>query len=118
MSSECKIWDYALAKKRSLGQDQILAEVMRSFLSDSTKLINSLQQGVENRDFETIRFHAHALKGSSANVAAHELSEAAKAIEYAAKDNDLNRISDLMIALENARTLLFTMVQEFLDYLK
>ncbi|MCP4342362.1 MAG: response regulator, partial [Desulfobulbaceae bacterium] len=55
------------------GQPDILAKVIKSFLSTSPQLLDTLCKAVEDTDSETVYKTAHTVKSSSANVGALHL---------------------------------------------
>lgn len=116
MSLNNHIWNYEKVKERSLGQDAILSKVMRSFLNDTEVLFSQLCEAIESGNLEKIRFLAHSLKGSSANVSASELSETAKRIEHLAKSGLLEDIQTQTPKLHQCKDELFSYVDEYLKY--
>lgn len=116
MSLNNHIWNYDRVKERSLGQDAILVKVMRSFLNDTEVLFAQLCEAIESGNLEKIRFHAHSLKGTSANVSASELSETAKNIEQLARSGLSDDIQAQVPSLLQSKDELFSYVDEYLKY--
>jgi CheY-like chemotaxis protein len=70
------------------------------FRTDGSALIRTIQDGLDCADLDQVRRAAHTLKGSSANLGASALAEAARVIERAGADGDL---TPAPAALESAR---------------
>ncbi|MDR0903339.1 MAG: response regulator [Ruminococcus sp.] len=64
------------------------------FIKDIKKALVSLPEDFENKDLKSLAITAHGMKSAAANVGEDDISEAAKAIEFAAKDNDINTVSE------------------------
>lgn len=64
--------------------------------------LEQVRQAVLQRDAAQVRLHAHALKGSAANVGAMALQEQARHMEDLAKHGDLDGASQAMDALSQA----------------
>ncbi len=63
------------------GKPDLLSRVVRIYLEDSLRLLETLRQAVSQRDAEMVKRHAHTLKSSSANVGAVRLSTLCKDLE-------------------------------------
>ncbi len=113
MSKE--IWDYHDALSRTLSSDDILAEVITSYIDDTQTVFNQLVDAIESRDLENIRFHAHTLKGTAANIGAPSFSDHAKQIEFAVKDNLIEQLEPLLAQLKQSKLVLFEQLSCFLN---
>ena len=58
------------------------------YLKNATRLIESLQTDMQNKDLESIRQRAHKLKGSSMVVGAESIRNISQEIEEAAKSKE------------------------------
>lgn len=84
------------------GNDQELIEaVLEAFFLEAPELIDHIQTAVENKDIETVRLKAHALKGSSANVNAELLWQTAQELETEAKNQKTDLLGEKFIQLQN-----------------
>ncbi len=86
-SDECVIDAKTLESIRMLQDDEdedLLSEVLSSFLDHAQGLLSTLVCALEQTDYENIRKSAHSLKSSSANVGAVKLAEMCKQLEAAA----------------------------------
>ncbi|WP_058835661.1 ATP-binding protein [Luteimonas abyssi] len=75
------------------------------FLEDTPRLIARLEAAAQGPDYDALRDTAHSLKSSSANLGAMRLSEVARRIEAAARQEQLERpaVAVAMVANEFAR---------------
>ena len=83
-----------IANLRALGDD-ILVEILQVFLASSPTQLAGVAEGLDAGDLDKVRYHAHSLKGASANVGASGVHGAAKALESAARDGDEAQARDL-----------------------
>jgi len=88
-----------------------LPHAVSPFLEDSPVYLNELEQAVYANDAETARARAHALKGSSGNLGATELSAQAQRIEELAIARRLDQVPPLLPALRAE----YNQVAAFLD---
>jgi CheY-like chemotaxis protein/HPt (histidine-containing phosphotransfer) domain-containing protein len=65
------------------------------FLTDNSRRIEQIADLIEKYDAEEIRLLAHAIKGSSASIAAMPLSAAAGKLETAAMESDVENMTSL-----------------------
>jgi signal transduction histidine kinase/CheY-like chemotaxis protein len=63
------------------GDQELLVDVVRLFLSDCPQRLAAIKAAVDARDAEGIRTTAHALKGAAGNLAATRLFDAARTLE-------------------------------------
>jgi two-component system, sensor histidine kinase len=70
--------------KRLCGNQALKARVLRVFAEDCPSRLAEISAAIADGDAERVRRAAHALKGSSGNVAARGLADAAHALELAA----------------------------------
>jgi HPt (histidine-containing phosphotransfer) domain-containing protein len=64
----------------------LLARLIRSFLGKTPPAVDRLGDLLRSGDRETIRDHAHGLKGSASNLGANPLAAIFAEVEYAARD--------------------------------
>jgi len=75
---------------RSLNIDKdIFKGILIKFLESNKDTINKIRSAFEGKDWESLMQLAHSLKGSSANIGANELQEAAYELEKASRDGDV-----------------------------
>jgi len=68
------------------GDEELYLEILQAYLEDSK--LDALRQYYSMEDWRNYQILIHALKSSSKNIGAEDLSEKAKALEMAAKEND------------------------------
>ena len=73
--------------KELIGDD--LKEILNAYLSTAPGLLNQIENAILSKNSEDLRLHAHSLKGSSANIGAHPLSQVSATLEQMGKDNDI-----------------------------
>jgi len=93
------IIDWQELQSRGVDNDT-LKEILSCFLADSIKRIEQLALAIDKANTEEIKSLAHALKGSSATIAATRLAEAARKIELAGKEANLENVESLFADVE------------------
>jgi signal transduction histidine kinase/DNA-binding response OmpR family regulator len=78
------------------GGPDLLAKVVGLYSSSSLALAEALRAAAEQKDGESVRQAAHALKSSSANVGALAFAELCKSIEQAAAEGRVGEVSGLV----------------------
>jgi len=112
LDGKMKIFDRAILLDRLMDDEELLADVIKGFLSDTPALIMELTDAVEAGDTQGARQAAHTLKGSASNVSAIVLMEAAKTAETAARAGDLGVMKATIKNIEAAfRDLKMTLEQ-------
>ncbi len=66
----------------------LYAKLMNLYLEHSPTLVSGMQRSLRVNDFENLRFSAHNLKSSSANVEAMAIARLCEQLETAAKASD------------------------------
>ncbi len=82
------IFNKAEALERAAGDEELLEELITLYLEDSVGMVDTMRDALERGDMEAVAGTAHTLKGSSANLSAKEVQEAAHRLEAAAKNGD------------------------------
>lgn len=78
----------------------LLWELLDIFVDDSRQKIGQLHEALRGNDAVQVRKLAHALKGSSANISAHQLSGVLLELEKMGKNNTLTGADKLLADLE------------------
>ncbi len=97
-----QIYDKKAALSRVGGDEQILREILDIFFEDAQKELAELNAFVEQKDGDSVRRKAHALKGAAGSVGAMALFEAAFQLENAGRENDFTSVHPRFIALQEA----------------
>jgi len=90
-----EIIDWAQVMSRVEEEDQV-KEIMPVFVTDNRERLKMLTEAVEQADLNEVKLHAHAIKGSAANVGAIQLSDAALSLEDMASQENLSMTGELL----------------------
>lgn len=94
-----------LQRLSSMAKDPaFMAELIDNFLHDAQAVLNEMEAAESVGDLEQLKYHAHALHGSAANLGVLALSEAAATLHHA-DATDL-KTGTVRYELERARELL------------
>ncbi len=108
-SDPTAIFDRQELMQRVGDDEELFEELLAVYLEDTGMQLAKLRQAAEEEDWVQAANHAHTIKGSSANIAAHALKGAAHEVEKAAKTNSaglLHRaLSTLYAELEKFKSL-------------
>jgi two-component system sensor histidine kinase/response regulator len=78
-------WDLLIDR---LGDEEIVREIMPTYIKDTKKHFEKLCQAVAAADCEGMASHAHALKGVGRNLSVQSLADLAFKMERAGRGND------------------------------
>lgn len=84
--------DVAEGLKHSGNDEDLYEEILKIYYEDSEQMLNELNKGLQHTDMKLFITHTHAMKSSSLNIGAVELSEKFKEMEFAGKDNNMDLI--------------------------
>ena len=96
------VLDMKAALERVEGDEELLGELAHLFAEQCPKQLVEVRRAVEAHDAHLIERLAHTLKGSSANLGAPGVSEAALRLEQKARSGDLDGVTGLIEDLEAA----------------
>jgi HPt (histidine-containing phosphotransfer) domain-containing protein len=82
--------------------DAFLKEILGIFLEDTPVRLAELQSSRESGDIAVFTRAAHSIKGSSSNVGAGELRDAAQKLEHHAKQQGIAGTEALLAAVMSA----------------
>ena len=94
------------------GNFPLQQKLLYLFLKQAEIRIQSLRQGIINRDFISIKQQAHALRGSSATAAILMIPEIAEELEDLAEAENLEGAMELVEKLEQCLIRVRLFVQE------
>jgi two-component system sensor histidine kinase/response regulator len=77
-------------RRRLYDDDELISEVVATFLEDCPVRLADIEAAVSNRDYHAIRATAHALKGAAGNLSAHPVAECAEALERLAQERGVD----------------------------
>ena len=95
LSVDPKAWQPILEAQRP-GRPDILAKMLRLYLEDLRKLVDSLLTALAERDGQALQESAHGLKSCSAMVGAARLSELCDQLEGLRTSQSLEEASTLI----------------------
>jgi signal transduction histidine kinase/DNA-binding response OmpR family regulator len=78
----------------SASEDNISPKLIEAFTRDAKKAVSVLNTDAKTFDLKLFTTTAHAMKSACANVGNAELSELAKLLETAGRDNDISYINE------------------------
>ncbi len=84
-----------LREIESTGAAGLIAELFQTYKKSVGDMMTKIETGLRENDFELLRRTSHTLKSSSHNVGAVILSELAREMEYAARDNKGEKLPEL-----------------------
>lgn len=80
----------------------VIQEMLALYLTSTQSSFERLQTAIDQKDSRATARIAHEIKGASAYIAAHEMTELSKFLEYAAKNQDWQKARENFDALESA----------------
>jgi HPt (histidine-containing phosphotransfer) domain-containing protein len=83
------------AKLKQMYPDDVLEELLPTFLKESHELLSKLENGWQRRDLRIICTQAHQLKGIAAVFTAVEMESLCGDLQRAAQDADWGAVSNL-----------------------
>jgi CheY-like chemotaxis protein/HPt (histidine-containing phosphotransfer) domain-containing protein len=99
--NEGQAFDRAGILQRMMGDEALVALILKAFLDDVPEQIRKLKAYVEVGDAKACGRQAHSIKGASANVGGERLRQAARKMEKAADADDLAAVRAYMPELED-----------------
>ena len=99
------------------GDADLLKEVLQIFVEDVPRKMNGLHKALDSADADAIRFEAHSIKGSSANIGADLVRELAIKIEQAGAEHQIGTALELFEQLESEQTRLKTRIATVIESL-
>jgi HPt (histidine-containing phosphotransfer) domain-containing protein len=92
----------ALNELRALdpeGAAGLVAQIITSYLSDAPNLIQQIRTALAGNDIVSLTRHAHSLKSTSLSLGASRVSQIARELELAGKNNATDGCQSLLMAL-------------------
>ena len=72
------------------GGEEVLELVIDEIIKDHGLRLQRMEKALNEKDYDTYRIEAHAIKSNLATIGAKEMSERARQHEYAVKDNNFD----------------------------
>lgn len=96
----------------------LLWELLDIFVEDFQQKRTQLHEASRNNDATEVRKLAHALKGSSANISAHQLSSVLLDLERMGKNNTLAGADKLLADMDKKFEVLLVRISRLREELK
>jgi HPt (histidine-containing phosphotransfer) domain-containing protein len=80
--------------------DSALSEFIITYLGNTPKLIQQIDQALASGDNQTLAASAHQIKGGSGSIGALQIFELAKQIELAGREENVDGVDDLLSRLK------------------
>jgi hypothetical protein len=106
------------AFKQEMDDDELVAELIESFLDEGALRMHSLAEADELRDVGRAGAIAHALKGSAANFGAHGLVGLCAELEHLSGDHSVEERSRLVGEVHAEYDRVQTSLQSYLQSLQ
>jgi len=100
-SKALPVFDRAALLDRCMEDEELVQEVLGLFVENVPQRIQELREALAGGDAQAACLAAHTIKGMAANTSANALRDAAKRMEEAARDGDLETVQERMNALES-----------------
>ncbi|HBO97564.1 MAG TPA: hypothetical protein DE315_00525 [Candidatus Omnitrophica bacterium] len=96
----------------------LLWELLDIFVEDFGQKRTQLREALQGHDAAQVRKLAHAIRGSSANISAHQLAAVLAELEKKGKDNDLGGADVLLADMDKKFEALLARVSRLREELK
>jgi CheY-like chemotaxis protein len=106
VASERKIFDKAEFLNRIGGSEAFCKELLEAFVQYFPVIFENLKSALNENDAKSARLHAHSIRGSCSNMAAHKMTDIASEMENCAANGDLDKVRSLMGRLDEEFELL------------
>jgi two-component system, sensor histidine kinase and response regulator len=108
VASEAKFVDVAAALERLGGDRELFDELVGVFRAECPGVAREMRRAIDDRDSKTLERSAHTLRGSSSNLGAIAVSEAARELEVLARSEKLEGAEERFKSLQNEIERLFS----------
>ena len=100
------------------GRVEFQQRLLTAFMEKAESDVEQIEGAIAAADLEKIHFHAHRIKGSSANVGAVRIQQISARLETLARDRVLAGCSDLLIAIAEQLEVVNNFIQEYFQNLQ
>jgi len=70
--------------------EEMYDKICKSFVNDIENVIENINNAITNKDYNTVRFNAHTLKGLCGNISANTSEALSQQLESMAKEGNIN----------------------------
>jgi len=109
-----QVFDSAHFSSMSMDDKEFQKDLVSTFLQDSTSRIQKLEESILAGDATKVAAEGHTLKGASYALGATYLGDEAKIMEFAGKENDMQKALSSMPNLKHAFELTKKIMQVYL----
>jgi len=95
--------------------NDVIVQIIDMFVEDHQEDLKMIGQNISNKDFLSLRFNAHHLKGSVANFMDPETTELTRKLEEMGENKTEDGLSEIFTELQLATKVL---LKELLDHRK
>jgi len=107
-----EIFDGEGLLSRLMGDEELVAVVIRGFLEDMPRQLQSLKGALDSGDMAGVVGFAHTIAGAAASVGSEKLRRTARQLEQAARNQDVERVDSGFLDLEKHLALVSGVLQE------
>ena len=107
--------DLQRIQETSDGDVEFEQELIEMYLEDANEHVQAIGQCISDGDVTQLSRAAHTLKGSSANIGAVKVQEAAYKLETTAHSGDLGAASGILTEIKEALTETDTAYKDYLS---
>lgn len=93
--------DFNILAERLHGQDQLIYQVLESYHAQHHEFIRNIREDIQNHRFESLKRHAHNLKGVAGNLSMNAIFDYAHQLYEAAinqQQSEIEQASDKLIS--------------------
>jgi CheY-like chemotaxis protein/HPt (histidine-containing phosphotransfer) domain-containing protein len=87
--------DWSMVVENFFEDEELLMEIVGIYLEETPQIIEKLVDAIKTGTLEEVELHAHSLKGTSAQIAAAQLQEKSRLLEFAAKEKNTETFESL-----------------------
>ena len=109
------IWLGQIRELDTTGGDVLLHKILQAFLESAPNNMHQLEQAITNGDADSLRQSAHALKSSSGNIGAENLSALLKQLEADGRTGELSHAKSLQESLRQHYQQAITEINKILN---
>jgi len=95
--------------------EELYNELLQIYYEDGEEMLEKLRSNIQYTDMKLFVTYTHAMKSSSRNIGAIEVSELFKEMEFAGKDNDMDTIEAKLPACLDALEELQNNLKDYLE---
>ncbi|MCR4990526.1 MAG: response regulator [Lachnospiraceae bacterium] len=89
--------DYPVAMKHCANMENVLEKIIVDIIEHTPERTENMRRALSSSDYETLRIEAHSIKGVMGTIGALTLSEEAKRMEFAVKEENYSLIDEKYI---------------------